>query len=140
MPPILPRYGFTALPVTTIAGAGTVTGIAIPQQDVKHLQVQGTFVYGSGGTDVQVFIQTSLDGGTTWIDIMNLTFLLATLKKVSAAHRDTALAASITPTDGTLTSDVVVNGLIGDRVRVVVISTGTYAGGTTIGVEAVAHK
>ena len=140
MAPTLNFYGFEALPVKTITTAGTVTGIPIPLRDVKHLQVQGTFVYGSGGTDVQVFIQTSLDRGVTWIDIMNLTFLLATANKVSAVHRDTALGAAITPTDGTLATNVVVNGLIGDRVRAKVISTGTYAGGTTIGVEAIAHR
>lgn len=140
MPPILPRYGMTALPETTITTAATVTGIPIPLRDVKHLQVQATFVRGSGGTDVQVFIQTSLDGGVSWIDIANLRFTTTTANKVSAMHRDTALAASITPSDAGLAQDVVVNGLIGDRMRVKVVSTGTYADSTTIGVEAVAHK
>ncbi|KKN61707.1 hypothetical protein LCGC14_0519230 [marine sediment metagenome] len=140
MAPTLPRYGFNMLPSTTIGAAGTVTGIPIPLRDVKHLQVQAVFVRAAGGTDVKVFIQTSLDAGVTWIDIMNLRFTTSTATKVSAAHRDSPLAAAITPTDGSLTNDVVVNGLIGDRVRAKVVSTGTYTGVTTLAIEAVAHR
>ncbi len=140
MAPILPRYGFNVLPSTTIGAAGTVTGIEIPLRDVKHLQIIAKFVRDAGGTDVKVFIQTSLDGGVTFIDLMNVRFTTATATKVSAAHRDTPLAAAITPSDAGLANDVVVNGLIGDRIRAVVVSTGTYTGATTLIVEAVAHR
>jgi hypothetical protein len=37
-----------------------------------------SFVYGSGGTSVDVWTQTSLDGGSTWIDVCNFHFLQAT--------------------------------------------------------------
>lgn len=141
MAPTLNFYGFQALPLTTIGAAGTVTGIAIPLPfDVKHVCVQASFVRGAGGTDVQTFIQTSLDGGLTWIDIMNLGFLVTTAVKVSAVHRDTALAAAITPGDGALAANSIVNGLLGDRLRVKAISTGTYTGVTTLRVFGVALR
>ncbi len=141
MAPTLNFYGFEALPLTTIGAAGTVTGVEIPlPRDVKHVGVQAVFVHAAGGTDVQTFIQTSLDGGITFIDIMNLGFLVATATKVSAVHRDTALGPAITPGDGALTVNTILNGLLGDRLRVKVVSTGTYTGVTTLRVHGVAHR
>ncbi len=141
MAPPINFYGFEALPLTTIGVAGTVTGIAIPLPlDVAALSVQAAFVHGAAGTDVQTFIQTSLDGGLTWIDIMNLGFLVTTATKVSAVRRDIALAAAITPGDGALTVNTILDGLFGDRVRVKAISTGTYTGVTTLRVHGVAQR
>lgn len=135
----LPRYGFEILPEITISTAATVNGIEFALRDVKHLQIEALFVRDGGGTDVQIFVQTSLDGGVTFFDIMNIRFTTSSGNRISSVFR-TSVAASITPTDAGLAANQVINGLIGDRVKVKVVSTGTYTGPTTLQVVAVAHK
>lgn len=132
----------TLLAATEITTA--VTGVVTPplflgmQRDAPRvLAVEGIFTYGSAGTTLKVWVQTSLDGGTTWIDIMCLAFTTASAKKVSAVRESIALAAATVPTDGALGDDSIVDGLLGDRIRLKYTSTGTYAGSTTIKVVAV---
>jgi hypothetical protein len=111
-----------------IPAAGTSTSIPVTQiGDLQALTIEGEFVYGSGGTTAKAYIQTSLDGGTTWVDIANLAFALATIKKISKVLRVNTLAAAYVPTDGTLTDDTVKDGLLGDQLQVKLIVVGTYA-------------
>lgn len=125
------------LPVTTITGAGTVTGDAYVLGPVMAdgLVAEAIFDYGSGGTTAKIWIQTSLDGGTTWIDIISLAFLLADASKVSAISTLIAPAAqAFSPSDGALADNTVIQGVLGDRIRAKLVTTGTYAGSTTIAV------
>lgn len=123
----------------SILAAGTFVGEsrAIPR-NVNALHVQGALTYSSGGTTCKVYVQTSLDGGTTWIDVACLAFATATATKVSAVRTSIALAAATVPTDGTLADDTIVDGLYGDRVRVKVIVVGTYVA-STLAVDCVPH-
>src|SRR5258708_21203009 len=107
------------LPAVTITTAVTgLTGaVFVPRQGLSFLVVQGVFVYGSGGTTAKAWVQTSLDGGTTWIDIASLAFLLASATKVSALALAIALAAAATPPDGSLADNTIVNGLLRERAR-----------------------
>jgi hypothetical protein len=125
---------------TALAAAKTVVGdeIALPS-GIRSLAILSNFAYGSGGTACKVYVQTSLDSGANWIDIVCHTFTTTAALKVSAVRLDIALAASITPTDGSLTDDNIKDGLLGDRVRVKVVATGTYAGASSIKVSAVAN-
>lgn len=132
--------GFHASLVGTLAvGAATTTnGVpSINLAGLTYLTVLAKFVYGSsGGTAVKVYIQTSLDGGTTWIDIMSFTFATTTASKVSSISTGIALVAAGTPSDGSLSDNTILNGLLGDRIRAKVVSTGTYAGTATVDVLA----
>ena len=87
----------------TIAAAATVTGLAhqLPR-NVKGLTVQMRFLYGSGGTDVTLFIQTSFDAGDTWVDIMAFNVTTSAATKISAVKAATAVAANYTPTEAAL--------------------------------------
>lgn len=130
------------LPTTTITGAGTVTGDAYPfgNRVVEGFSVESIFVYGSGGTTAKVFVQTSFDGGTTWVDLASHAFALATASKVSAVTTGIAPASqAFAPTDGALTDNTIVQGVVGDRIRAKLITAGTYAGGTTVAVWVVLH-
>lgn len=130
------------LPTTTITGAGTVTGDAyvFGPRVVEGLSVESIFAWGSGGAAEKVFVQTSLDGGTTWIDIVSHAFATAIASKVSAITTGIAPAAqAFTPGDGALTDNTIIQGVLGDRIRVKAVSTGTYAGGTTLTVWVVLH-
>lgn len=127
------------LPETTItaavaATAGTVfTGLA----GMKYLVVYAQMKVGTGGSSIKAYVQTSLDGGTTWIDVMSFAFANTAAVKVSAVSVAVALAAAATGVDGALADNTILNGLLGDRVRVKYVTTGTYSGGTTITVSAV---
>lgn len=119
-----------------------LTGFTLPDPVPLPLQaqtvaIQAKFTYGSGGTTVKTYAQTSLDGGQTWIDVASFAFATATATKISALKRQTALAAGVTPTDGALTDNTILDGLLGDRLRVKITTVGTYAGGTTLVVTAV---
>ena len=99
---------------------------------MQVLAVQAALVYGSGGTSIDVYIQTSFDGGTTWVDIMQFAFTTASATRISSCRSLTAVAANYTPTMGTLTASTIKDGLLGTSVRAYYSSVGTYAGATTL--------
>ena len=129
----------TLLPTTTIgAPVGPIaTTPIVGVTPCQYLTAQAIFVFGAGGTNVTVYIQTSLDKGASWIDVISFQFLVTTATKVSAVSTYTALAAAITPTDGTLAVNTILSGLLGDRVRAKYVTTGTYTGTTTLAVDIV---
>lgn len=90
------------------------------------------FDYGSSGTTVAAVIQTSLDQGQTWIDIIRFDFTTADRK----AHAAVGLFAAGAPTTlSSLGSEGKLDNVLGDRLRCKVTSTGTYAGNTSLAVR-----
>ncbi len=135
--PSIPNRTLVLQPERIITTAATFVGeIQKLPAVLASLTVQATFVRGSGGTTCKVFLQTTLDNEDSWIDIAQLAFTTASAVKVSALRTSIALAAATVPGDGALGDDSIVDGLFGDRVRIKVISTGTYGTSTTIKVEA----
>lgn len=123
--------------VTGVVSTGTV--VAPVLAGMTYLVALGKFVYGSGGTTAKFWIQTSYDQGATWNDIINFPFTTASATKVSAVTAYLAPAAQAgAQTDATLADNSVVNGLLGDRVRVKYTTTGTYGGSTTVSIYAIA--
>lgn len=116
--------GVISTPVTGLLGMQTVTA-------------QFVFLYGSGGTSVKAYLQTSFDAGTTWVDVMSFAVTTSALTRISSVRSGTAVAAVYTPTDGTLTDNTIKDGLLGDRLRISYTSVGTYAGATSLAVHAV---
>jgi hypothetical protein len=133
------------LPTTTIttAAAGVVGSVfqlrggSMDRNLPASLTAQANFAWGSGGTTLTVQIQTSLDGGTTWCDAIGFAFTTAILRQIAAVNstKIAATDAPVTATDGTL-SAAVNDGIFGPLWRVKYTSVGTYAGGTTITVNA----
>lgn len=117
----------TTTPVTGIGGANS-------------LVVYGVFLYGAGGTDVIARIQTSIDGGLSWFDIMAFGFLTAAATKVSSVSLNIASAVPTQVTENTLAVNTVNQGLLGDRIRMRYTSTGTYTGATSLAVYAIAKE
>ena len=130
----------TLLAQTTIAGAvtGVTTTPVTELSGMGVLTVQFTFLYGANGTSVQAWIQTSFDGGTTWVDVIAFAAATTAITRISSVRATTAVAANYTPTDGALTDNTIKDGLLGDRVRVKYTTVGTYSGATSLAIHAVA--
>ena len=62
------------LPKTVLTDPVTdeVTDEMLQLAGAFYLIAQIKFVYGSGGTNLKCFVQTSVDGGESWIDIICL--------------------------------------------------------------------
>jgi len=120
----------------TTALTASVLGESAGLYGMKSLSVEANLTYGADGTTIKVWIQTSLDGGSNWIDIMNFAFTTASGRKVSTV-KIAAGATAVVPTDGTSGDNGIVDGILGDRIRAKVTTTGTYSGSTTLEVNAV---
>jgi hypothetical protein len=123
-----------------IAAAGTVICDVIDNLDgMIALTLSFRLAYGSGGATIKAFVQTSLDGGSTWIDIACIAFALASANKVVNVSGLTPKTTPVVPTDGALADDSCIDGVLGDRLRCKVVSTGVYAGTTVLAVRAAAR-
>ena len=69
--------------------------------------------------------------GSTFIDIMSLAYTTASLRKVANVIRGTATAPA-TPSVGAMSDNTQLSGIIGDVIRIQVVTTGTYGGSTTL--------
>jgi len=127
--------GLQSLNLTnTTAGTYTSDAISIPM-GASVIMTQAAFVRGGGGTTCDVFIQTSVDNGTSWIDVMQFAFATTTVTKISGVRPYIALAANVTPSDGGLSDNTILDGVIGDRLRVKTVVVGTYSSTSTLDVD-----
>ena len=117
--------------ITTAQSLATVGRVLSVPADCTSITIEGSLTYGSGGTTVKAFVQTSLDGGSTFIDIMSLAYTTASLRKVANVIRGTATAPA-TPSVGAMSDNTQLSGIIGDVIRIQVVTTGTYGGSTTL--------
>ena len=130
------RTGIQSLGDFSITAAATQVGTPVVSfEGAQALSVQMRLSYGAGGTNIKAYLQTSLDQGTTWIDIACVLFGTAGEVAVFNLSGLTPKTVQLTPSDGVLADDTVVDGVLGDRFRVKVISTGTYASSTTLAIR-----
>lgn len=116
----------------TITTAGTtictaVTGLTGMQAMSLWLQL----AYGSGGTSVACYLQQGFDA-STYMDTACILFGTASETAVLNFSGLTPKLSQITPSDGAMTSDTNLDGVMGDRCRLKVVVTGTYAGSTLL--------
>jgi len=136
---LLPATAITTA-VTGVAGAMAGGGSDLTLIGADYIALQAVFTYGSGGTNATVYVQTSLDEGTIWIDVASFQFLLASATKISALSGAIApTAQAFAPTDGALAANTVVQGVFGDLWRTKLTTTGVYAA-TTIAISMVAKS
>jgi hypothetical protein len=132
--------GFFSLGNFPIAAAGTQVGdwTTCDLSGLLALAAQLRLAYGSSGTTVKAYLQTSLDQGGTPIDIACVVFGTASEVEVMNFSALTP-KGQVVPSDGSLADDTLVDGILGDRFRLKVISTGTYGGSTILTAGAVAR-
>lgn len=139
----LGAFGLTtngsASDLTILTAATTVCTAITGLTGMQSLTVSLRFAYGSGGTTVKAYLQTSIDGGNVWDDVAcwSLTTVSATKRWTFSAL--TPVTTPVTPTDGAMADNTAQDSNLGDRVRLKVVSTGTYAGSTTLIGRMVAH-
>ena len=132
--------GYKSLGTFAITTAATAVGEWVEDlEGCLSLLAQMRFVYGSGGTNVKAYLQTSVDDGTVPVDIACVVFATSSENAVLNFSALTPKLTQVTPSDGAMADDTSVDGLLGDRFRVKVVSTGTYAGSTQLVCSAVAR-
>lgn len=126
------------LPITTAKSATATTAL---QCEVVPLSVnlQANFTYGTSGTSADAYVQTSFDGGLTWCDVANFHFTTSSAIKVYNLSGLTAVTTAVTPTDGSITANTAIDGLLGTQWRVKYASVGTYATSTSLRVDMDVH-
>lgn len=129
---------------TTITAAQAIAPV-LPGQLLlvdapSSICVQANFTYGSGGTTVDAYFQTSVDGGTTWIDIAQFHFTASSARFVYNLNSQTPVTTEYTATDGTLAANTAKDGIVGPLYQVKLASTGTYAGNTTLRIDVSAQE
>jgi hypothetical protein len=104
-----------------------------------NMGVQCTVLYGSGGLTIDAYLQTSLDGGSTWQDVVNCHATTAALHTIWNLSSLTVNTTAVTASDGALTANTVKDGIFGNQWRVKYNSTGTYAGNTQIHIDIITN-
>lgn len=134
----------------TIGAAGTFTGplFQFRTGPVSHIPLmlcaQKVFTYGAGGTSVDTFLQTSLDGGNNWCDVVHWAQnLLATdahpfFATVSSLTTLASPSAPVAASDAASTVNTTVLGLFGLWWRAKYIVVGTYTGLSSLRVDVAA--
>jgi hypothetical protein len=121
----------------TTALAGYSAGPLVLDGAPRNLTLEAELVYGgAGGTSVDAYVQTSLDGGASWIDIAEFHFTTSSANAVFNLNAQTPVTTQYTPTSGSLTANTAKDGILGPRFQILVNSTGTYGAGTMLAVYA----
>lgn len=122
------------LAVTT-ALTGATTSVKDGFGDVTALTVTAQFTRIGGGATVDVWVQTSIDQGVTWIDIANFHWTTASAAQAVNVSGLVSITAPVAITDGALAANTVREGILGDRYRTKITSTGTYDAGSRVAVN-----
>lgn len=131
MTTLLPSLAITTALSATAGTAWQFRNGARP----RNVTVQANFTYGSGGTTVDAYVQTTHDGGATWCDLCNFHFTTASGIKIFNLSSLTPVTTAVVPTDGSMASNTAQDGIIGSQLRVKYKSSGTYAGGTALQID-----
>jgi hypothetical protein len=111
--------------LTGATPGGTIKFPKVP----KNLCIQYNFDYGSGGTSGDFHIETSLDGGTTWIEIALMVVTTADLREVFNLSSLTPLT-TMYDAGTALSDDTAKDGILGNQFRANITTIGTYAATT----------
>lgn len=124
-------YDLSVFSLTAALSAQAQTAIT-DLQGMSDVTLEFELAYGSGGASIGAVVQTSLDGGTTWRDIARADF--TTASAVKHCNLNGELSKAMTAY-AVLDSEGVNDGILGDRLRAVITSVGTYVN-TTLAVRA----
>lgn len=131
--PSVSDLGDFAITTAGTQTGGWVTGLA----GMTSVTLSVNFEYGgSGGTSVKAYIQTSFDQGVSAVDVACVAFTTVAGVRILNLSGLTPRTTELTPTDGALADDTAIDGILGDRFRVKLVTTGLYSGSTVLAVRA----
>ena len=117
-------YSLYAASPTTALTASAQTPIT-DLDGMLAVTLEAEVVGFTGGSSVQVLVQTSLDGGTTWLDAANFYFTGAGKKFATmSGTAETAIASYAALTSSTDGKNA---GLMGTQYRAVITTVGTFS-------------
>ncbi|MCO6178819.1 hypothetical protein [Ciceribacter sp. RN22] len=122
-------YSLCDQPITTAINNVALT----PIQDLEGMvaaTIEAKLSWGSGGSSLKAYVQTTLDRGDSWIDIACFAFTTGSSIKVINLSGLTPITDAVTTSDGAMADNTCLNGILGSALRVRLVSVGTYA--TTI--------
>ncbi len=117
--------------ITTAVTALVLTPV-IDLDGLTAITLQVRFAPVSGGTTCKAWVQTSLDQGQTWMDVFCADFTTTAGFKIVTLSGLTPRTTVLAPTDASLADDTAVDGVLGDRLRLKVTSTGTFGSGSVL--------
>jgi hypothetical protein len=131
------RTGLQSLGDFSITTAASYVGDWVTGFEcILGLTAQFRFVYGSGGTSAKAYLQTTLDDDEDVpIDIACVVFGTASEVAVINLSGLTPKTTQVNPSDGALADDTAIDGVLGDRFRVKIVTSGTYAGSTVCSIR-----
>ena len=116
----------------TTAVTGSTTTPILGLGEVGSLNLICRFAPTSGGTTCIARVQTSLNNGADWYDIARFDFTTTgSVKRACCDGRAGAAVAAVVA----LGSESKIDGLIGDRLRLSVDTTGTFGAGSAVSVD-----
>jgi hypothetical protein len=101
----------------------------------REIAIQANFTYGSGGTSVDAYVQSSIDNGVTWFDIANFHFTTSSAIRQFNLCSSTPQTTQKTPTSGSLAANTCIDGIMGQTFRTLYVTTGTYGGTTNLSID-----
>ena len=116
-----------------VSVSGVPQGFIDRLEGMKAVTLQARLNYGAGGTTIKVDVETSLDQGNTWIPVARFAF--ATASAVKAANLS-GLTPKAPAAVASLSDDAVLDGVLGDRLRARITSTGAYTSNTSLSIRA----
>jgi hypothetical protein len=112
--------------VAVLGGAGNETILVEWNSNGADIVLVTNLVEPSATFDI--FVQTTLDEGTTWCDVANYRFTTFNAVRIHAVKLNTALAPNVTPTDGGIGANQILSGLIGNKIRLKTVTSNEYVG------------
>ena len=117
----------------SLGAAGTFVGDWVYGiEGALALSLQAKFASAGAGA-ATLYIQTSLDQGQTAVDVA--AFSLAQANKVAVANLSALDKANpFVPAQQSLAADTIQDGVLGDRVRAVLVASAPYSAGASLSI------
>ncbi|MES5483578.1 hypothetical protein QMZ05_12540 [Bradyrhizobium sp. INPA03-11B] len=124
-------FNLGALQITAAKPLSILTPI-LSLDGMSAVSLEANFQYGTAGATCSAIVATSFDEGVTWRHIARFDFTTASAVKTANIQ---ALAAKGVAAYADLSAEGVNDGLLGDQLALLIVSTGTYQN-TTLSVRA----
>ena len=122
-------------PLTITTALTAYLGPVYTPPKFQSVTLECIFSYGSGGTSMNCWVQTSLDD-TEWQDVVNFEATTESLITFYNLSTLTPKTTAVAHSDGSLSANTSTDGILCGFWRTKITTVGTYAGGTILQINA----